>query len=769
METIIARTGRDHFVERVAVEFERAGVDYVLLHGWDKDSRDSDLDIAVSPESLTAVDTLIRCGSLGRLTQLFEYDVPYCRYYVVRVDEAGRRYRQLDIASDPWGISRYGRSIRVALEHSLVTDDGLRVAEPAAACLYLSAKRARKGGGSEQHLALSEAFSADPAGARRLLVEYFGSDGHLLAKDLADGKSPKLSLDRLARPLDRLPPPLRVRRAAFGLVRMIRRVTSPTGLVVGVVGPDGTGKSTLAAALEAGTVGAFRRVAHLHLGPGILPPAGNLLGRAPAPIDSPHARTPSGRIGSLARIAWLAGDWLLGWWPRVAYPKVRSCLVVLERGFLDLAVDPRRYRLATGKRVVRALSRIFPSPDVTLVLEADPDLIHKRKPELSVNEIDRQLSAWREPGKRNPERYVSISSETADDTLEHALDTIDDRLAARQIELSSFDVAVRCVGRPHMSGQPFSLLAAGGRPRWILPRRKGAAGPIGAGLYRPASYRRAAGARLLGAAQRSGGIGLREMRLDTTQGLVGEIAEALRLSSVELAASLPTDASRARRALLSVLHCGSIVAYAKVASKGSQELKNEAALLAALEPIPLRAFETPRLLHTFGWQGLDILLVSPVVGGRRPSREFGSVELDALIELAELGDRLAPLLGGGNASRPQHGDFCAWNSAHTRSGKLALWDWEWAHAGHPLEDWCHWHTQHFLAFGRGGADELLAAVLRPNSLLDELESAIEVPHSERETALIASLCAYLGRLPHDGRWQRQILDDALGKLGGRHS
>ena len=46
-----------------------------------------------------------------------------------------------------------------------------------------------------------------------------------------------------------------------------------------------------------------------------------------------------------------------------------------------------------------------------------------------------------------------------------------------------------------------------------------------------------------------------------------------------------------------------------------------------------------------------------------------------------------------------HGDFCGWNTSVLRNGKLAIWDWEWAHLGEPLEDWFHWETQRLVAFG----------------------------------------------------------------------
>jgi hypothetical protein len=74
--------------------------------------------------------------------------------------------------------------------------------------------------------------------------------------------------------------------------------------------------------------------------------------------------------------------------------RTRTGLVVVERGFVDIAVDPRRYRLRVSPTLVDTLARLLPRPDVTIVLEAPPETITARKAELSATEVRRQLAAW---------------------------------------------------------------------------------------------------------------------------------------------------------------------------------------------------------------------------------------------------------------------------------------------------------------------------------------------------------------------------------------
>src|SRR2546428_9483512 len=140
----VEATSRRAFIARLAEVFAEADVRYVVLHGGIGDGGDSDVDIAVTPESLPIVDDLVRSGCFGRLLQRLYYDVPWCFYYVIETAEPDRRYRQLDVACDPWGIGRYGPAVDICLSRTTVIDD-VHVPTPAAEALYLALKRARKG------------------------------------------------------------------------------------------------------------------------------------------------------------------------------------------------------------------------------------------------------------------------------------------------------------------------------------------------------------------------------------------------------------------------------------------------------------------------------------------------------------------------------------------------------------------------------------------------------------------------------------------------
>jgi hypothetical protein len=742
-------SARSQFVTAVGATFDRAGVEHVFLHGVEADARDSDVDVAVSRESLCVVDLTVRTGTFGRLLQRLDYDVPWYRYYVVATDDPDRRYRELDVACDPWGIGRYGTAARVALANKRRLD-GLNVPQPAAEALYLAVKRARKGAEPGELERLRRAHRADPEGTRMLMRQEFGSAGERVAEALEDSSDIEDALTSLSTELDRSRrSPLRlIRRAEHQSRRTARRLARPTGLVIGLAGPDGVGKSTLAQGLQLNAIGAFRSVRLLHLRPALLPAPARLLGRRPAATDMPHGRPPSGRIASTARVGYLALDALLGWPARVAVPRIRSTLVVVERGLLDLTVDPHRYRLGRASPVLRRVVHLLPRPDLTLLLDAPAEVVHERKNELSAHEISRQLIAWRKYARLEPSRFRRLDASTGvGSTLAESLDVIDESLAARQGGFGLAALALECLGGPTTSGQPYSIVSAGGCPRWIL--RPGV-GPHHAGLYRPASWRHKAALRAL---PMHGRVFSRAVMVHSDSGLAPLIADLLGVDRIELAAALPRQVQRQDRALISVLRDRKIIAFAKT-SRNAPGLEREAAVLDILGRCHLKRIVVPEVLGWVELPGITALLLSPIATPGTTGRALGPSECNALVELAGLSDRLARIVGHDAERVPVHGDFSGWNSARLGSERLALWDWEEVKLGLPLEDFFHWKLARCVLMGSEDLDTIVREAIAPGPDLVKLMRDLGAEPEAAVQALVTCL-------------ERQLLEGTLAPFDER--
>ena len=198
------------------------------------------------------------------------------------------------------------------------------------------------------------------------------------------------------------------------------RFRRPPGVFIAFGGVDGAGKSALTERLLEWSP--YRHELRLHARPELLKPLGWYLGRSAAASSDPHAPAASGRIVSALRLTYLWADFVLGYWVRIWPVRARGGLVISERWWWDMFVDPRRHRMRRMPRLVRALGRAVPKPDAFLLLDAPSEVIRERKRELDPEEIERQRAAWAELGATAaPTRMIDVSrplSEVAAEVLE---------------------------------------------------------------------------------------------------------------------------------------------------------------------------------------------------------------------------------------------------------------------------------------------------------------------------------------------------------------
>lgn len=176
-----------------------------------------------------------------------------------------------------------------------------------------------------------------------------------------------------------------------------REYMRPNGVMIAVIGPDGSGKGALIDKANQWMRGPLHFPTRVyHLRPGLLPSLGALLlGRKDddTPVPDPHAQEPSGFIFSLLRLAYYTLDYLLGYWWIVRPRLGRKCIAVMfDRYFYDWLIDPIRCRISLPQWVIRAFAIFVHKPDLVVLLSAGPEVIHNRKPELPLHEIRRQFS-----------------------------------------------------------------------------------------------------------------------------------------------------------------------------------------------------------------------------------------------------------------------------------------------------------------------------------------------------------------------------------------
>lgn len=160
--------------------------------------------------------------------------------------------------------------------------------------------------------------------------------------------------------------------------------------VIIIAGPDGSGKTTLALELKRRVDRTNLCVRHEHF----IPQLARTLEQNRPVVDRPHYLKPRSFLASVLSILYRYCSFVLASIIlRLKGP--RDSLIIRERGWIDQAVDPRRYRLSSSSIfLVKLLSHLAPQPWLIVLCGGDAQTISLRKFEISRDETDRQLKEW---------------------------------------------------------------------------------------------------------------------------------------------------------------------------------------------------------------------------------------------------------------------------------------------------------------------------------------------------------------------------------------
>jgi O-antigen/teichoic acid export membrane protein/thymidylate kinase len=209
---------------------------------------------------------------------------------------------------------------------------------------------------------------------------------------------------------------------------VLQRWSQPSGVYIVILGPDGAGKSTLTNKILELLGPLFDSSRIFQWRPQVIKPRA----RYSPFFNPPHAKPPHGSIESIIRIIAVIIDYWVGY-PTVIRPLLSlGGLLIYDRDFHDLIVDRLRYRYGGPSWLPDLAAKLIPHPEtVFLTLDAETDIILKRKQEVAPEELHRQRVAYGELAAKLPDSTLIRTDQNFESSTQEVTGAILGHLARR--------------------------------------------------------------------------------------------------------------------------------------------------------------------------------------------------------------------------------------------------------------------------------------------------------------------------------------------------
>lgn len=168
----------------------------------------------------------------------------------------------------------------------------------------------------------------------------------------------------------------------------------PNGFSFSITGPDGSGKTTILDGLEENLSKIYREVKYNHFRPTVIPRIAELFKKTglkkevDVNYDKPHRGGKTNVMSSLFRLVYYIVDYIIGYYKIVKPVLIRRGVVIFDRYFTDIISDSKRSQINLNYKFVFFMRKLVPKMKYNFIIIVDPEIILKRKQELTKEQID---------------------------------------------------------------------------------------------------------------------------------------------------------------------------------------------------------------------------------------------------------------------------------------------------------------------------------------------------------------------------------------------
>ena len=218
-----------------------------------------------------------------------------------------------------------------------------------------------------------------------------------------------------------------VNRLTYNMKIILQRMFHRQDVRLVIMGTDGSGKTHFINQLKPLLEFLRPNLLHAH----VTPPLPWQLEVDSNRINAqPHAKPNRGWIISNAKLLYFCAIyWIDAFWPHRG-----SRIILYDRYFTDLLIDPKRFRFGGSTRFALFIQKHLPPVHGVIWLSTPPVIAYKRKPELPLQLMQLQYDAYKQLSASYPYAHALDGTRINPDDLNQTLSFIADALQKQLVQ-----------------------------------------------------------------------------------------------------------------------------------------------------------------------------------------------------------------------------------------------------------------------------------------------------------------------------------------------
>ena len=382
---------KDKIFESLLKYLDDSLISYAVLSSCTNLREEGDIDFVISRKDFSRIQPLIYkfCNKRELIpVQVRNHEATACMFILCyyKTEQKKFYYIKIDFYSDYVKRGRFYLSSQDLLDNRIYKYEGnyWKLNDTYFFLYYLIKKIDKKSINSEQFVELFNCWTNARHAIIEKLKKFFAEEGSQIIIKAFEEKN----LNELSKNIEHLNNILHEkisRRFLYILLsklKLIKSTLKPKGIVVAVLGRDGSGKSTFIKEMIGSMKPYFPKVEKFHTFSGFLYRRGMFNRKRGFNHSSPHKQETRNLYTSFLKLNLFFFEAMFGYWFKIFPRKAKSHFILFDRCFIDVLVDPIRYRIRISKMYIKLMHYVLPKPDIWIILDLPTEILFKRKQEL---------------------------------------------------------------------------------------------------------------------------------------------------------------------------------------------------------------------------------------------------------------------------------------------------------------------------------------------------------------------------------------------------